>query len=109
MINDHLDPHQAYEDGWLERRLERHRDEVERFDVPTDAMVIARLPHDKRGVPIVPGCLVKYTDRLFGEEQYEVLALMRNNTVEITHATRRNYVTCTAGGTIEVIRMENER
>jgi len=59
MINPHLDQHQADEDRWLERRIEKRREE-ERFQVPTDAQVLARLPHDKRGVPIVCGCLVEW-------------------------------------------------
>lgn len=83
-MNEHLDPHQAYEDGWLERRIETHRDEVERFDAPTDAQVVARLPHDKRGVPIVCNCIV-----MWSREKWLVRSIFRNGGLTLQQTTKQ--------------------
>lgn len=79
------------------------------IEMPTDAAVVKRLPHDKRGVPITPGCVVRYTDRLFGEDEYEVLSVSRYNTITIRSTRRKDYPTSTAGSTVEVIAMEETR
>jgi hypothetical protein len=100
MVNENLDWHQAEEDRWIDKMIERNREYSERFDAPSDAQVLHRLPHDKRGVPVVCGMIV-----VWNREEWTVNAITIDGSVRLrqSNAYGGERTATTAAAAVEVV------